>query len=278
LGFLSFALVSSVCGAALAQDDSTAAPSSPPTSTSDSPSTSTSTDTSTQSTQSTDSKPAAKDEGEPDEKKKSSGRGHEWVWLNAEAGVSYINMEQFNSQKLGLTSTTAGGGMFGAGAGIRLFIFTLGVRGRLHELSTFNLWQVDGEVGLHIPLGPFEPYLSVHAGYSFVGTLNGADFSSPALPGSSTPASSSSDVAVHGVNAGLSLGFDIYIGHYFSIGVDATGDALFLKRPPVALPGNLTPTEQMTLLAQPGASTIYNNSGDSVGLGVAGSGHLGLHF
>lgn len=200
------------------------------------------------------------------------------MWLNAEAGVSYIDMEQFNSTKLGLTSTTAGGAMFGAGAGIRLFIFTLGVRGRLHQLSTFNLWQVDGEAGLHIPLGRFNPYISLHAGYSFVGTLNSGDFSSPALPGLSSPASSSSDVAVHGVNAGLSLGFDVYFGHFFSIGLDATGDALFLKRPPVPLPASLTPAEQMALLAQPGASTLYQNSGSSLGLGVAGSAHLGLHF
>jgi hypothetical protein len=211
------------------------------------------------------------DEGE----KKDTGRGLEWVWLNAEAGGSYINMAQFNSTTFGVTNTKSEGGMFGLGAGIRLFIFTLGVRARLHELSAFNLWQVDGELGVHIPLGHFDPYISLHAGYSFVGTFGADAFGTPALPGG-TAVASSPDVSVHGVNAGVSIGFDYYFNHFISIGIDGTADALFLQRPPAALPDGLTQSDVMML--PPQFQQLYNNSGSSVGFGLAASGHLGIHF
>ena len=211
------------------------------------------------------------DEGE----KKDTGRGLEWVWLNAEVGASYINMEQFNSTTFGLTKSSSGGAMFGLGAGIRLFVFTLGVRARLHQLSAFNLWQVDGEAGVHIPLGHFDPYITLHAGYSFVGTFGSDAFGTPALPGSSAPAPSP-DVSVHGVNAGVSVGFDYYFNHFVSLGIDGTVDALFLSRPPVPLPSGITPAEEMML--PPQVQQLYNNSGSSVGFGLAGSAHLGVHF
>jgi hypothetical protein len=193
-------------------------------------------------------------------------------------------MSQFSSTTFGLTHSSSSGGMFGAAAGLRLFIFTIGARARLHELSAFNLWQVDGEAGIHIPAGHWDPYLTLHAGYSFVGTLSASALEAPpALPGGS--AAPSPNVAVHGVNAGVSIGFDYYFNHFISLGVDATADALFLQRPPVALPTGpggvaLTPAQQMAFLAAAGptAQQLYNQSGDSVGFGLSGSGHLGIHF
>jgi hypothetical protein len=211
------------------------------------------------------------DEGE----KKNTGRGLEFVWLNAEVGGSYINMEQFSSSTFGLAKSSSGGAMFGLGAGIRLLVFTIGARARLHELSVFNLWQVDGEAGVHIPLGHLDPYITLHAGYSFVGTFGSDAFGTPALPGNSAPAASP-NVSVHGVNAGVSIGFDYYFNHFLSIGVDGTADALFLKRPPVALPAGLTAADVMLLPAQ--EQQLYNNSGDSVGFGLNASAHLGVHF
>ena len=211
------------------------------------------------------------DEGE----KKDTKRGLEWVWLNAEVGGSYINMEQFNSTTFGLSKSSSGGAMFGVGAGIRLLVFTLGVRARLHQLSAFNLWQVDGEAGVHIPIGWFDPYVTLHAGYSFVGTFGSDAFGTPALPGATAPPASP-DVSVHGVNAGVSIGFDYYFNHFISIGIDGTADALFLSRPPAPLPTGLTQADVMML--PPQAQQLYNSSGSSVGFGLSGSGHLGIHF
>jgi len=88
---------------------------------------------------------------------------------------------------------------------------------------------------------------------------------------------SSGDVSVHGLTAGLSFGGDYYFSHLFSLGLDLTGDLLFLKRPPAPLPasiGTLPPAQQAAIKGQP----LYANSGDSVGFGFAGSLHAGLHF
>jgi hypothetical protein len=214
--------------------------------------------------------------------KKDNKRGLEFLWFNGEVGGSYINMEQFSSTTFALQKSSSGGAMFGLGAGVRLLIFTFGVRGRLHQLSAFNLWQIDGEAGIHIPAGSFDPYLTAHAGYSFVGTLSADQIgSAPALPTSNQP--TSGDVSVHGVNAGISGGFDYYFNHFLSLGVDVTVDALFLKRPPVPLPGplaSLPPAQQQMALMMlpPQYQQLYSNSGDSVGFGLAGSGHLGVHF
>ncbi len=203
------------------------------------------------------------DEGE----KEDSGRGLEWVWLNAEVGASYINMEQFNSNNLALEKSSSAGPMFGLGAGIRLFVLTFGVRARLHQLSAFNLWEVNGEIGLHVPIKRIDPYISLHGGYAFVGSL-----SSDSLGAASS--NSAGDVSIHGFDVGLSGGLDYYFTKALSVGLDVTLDALFLKRPPTPLPAGLTTAEQAAIRQQP----LYANSGDSAGFGMSGSLHLGVHF
>ena len=199
-----------------------------------------------------------------------SGRGNEIFYVNGEAGGSYINMKQFSESQLAIVNSAAGGPMFGLGAGIRLLVFTLGVRARLHQLSNFNLWQLDGEFGFHIPIKMWDPYINLHGGYDFVGTLD-----SSALDPSTS--GSSGNVSVHGFNAGLSLGADYYVTPLVSIGLDLTGDALFLQRPPVPLPQNIgvLPSAQQTQIRN---DPLYANSGDSVGFGLSGSLHLGVHL
>jgi hypothetical protein len=203
------------------------------------------------------------DQGEHED----SGRGLEWVWLNAELGASYINMEQFNSNNLALEKSSSAGPMFGLGAGIRLVVFTFGVRARLHQLSVFNLWEVNGEIGLHVPIKKLDPYVSLHGGYAFVGRL-----SSDSL--STTSSSSAGDVSIHGFDVGLSGGLDYYFTKALSLGLDVTLDALFLNRPPTPLPPGLTPAQQQAIKTQP----LYANSGDSAGFGLNGSLHFGVHF
>jgi hypothetical protein len=204
------------------------------------------------------------------DEKKDSGRILEIVWANAEAGFGYINMQQISSSNLQIQNATSAGGMFGVGAGIRLLVFTLGVRARLNELSAFNLWELNGELGFHIPIKRWDPYFALHGGYTFVGTL------SSSAVGDSLGASPS-DISIHGADAGVSLGADYYILPVLSLGLDVTGEALFLSRPPLALPPgfNLLPAAMQNQIT---SNPLYSASGDSVGFGLSGSLHLGLHI
>ena len=206
--------------------------------------------------------PAARsDEGED------SGLGLEWIWINAEAGGSYVNMQSFSASNLGLQSTESGGPAFGLAAGIRLIFLTLGVRVRDLLLSSIgNLWEISGDVALHTRIWRIDPYFGVRGGYNFVGTLssNSVQVASGGSP---------SDVSVHGFNVGPMVGIDVYLAKLVSIGADIDAQFLFLQRPKPALPAGLT---EMTL--PPQYRTLYDNSGSSVGLSVTPTAHLGIHF
>jgi hypothetical protein len=193
------------------------------------------------------------------DEKKDSGRGLEWVYLNADGGFAYTDMGSFGSTKLSVQNTPSSGPTFGVGAGIRLFILTIGARANLDLLSSYDLWRLDGEIGIHIPIGHWDPYIGLHGGYCFVGSLQDG-------------LSGSSNVSISGGDAGLALGVDYYFNHFVSLGLEASGSILFLHSAPPALPAGsssaLSPSESM----------LYQQTGDSVGLGVVGSLHLGFHI
>lgn len=191
-----------------------------------------------------------------------SGRGLEWVWLNAEAGAAYVNMTSFSSDELALVETSGGGPMFGVGAGIRLLVLTLGARARVLPVSTFTLWQLGGEVGLHVPIGRFDPYVNLHGAYAFVGAID------PAAVG--TAVANPSDVTLRGGSFGVSVGGDYYFSNTFSLGLDGTFDGLYLVRPRVDVPPDATPAQANAALA--------TQDGSGFGYVLAGSFHVGLHF
>jgi hypothetical protein len=221
------------------------------------------------------------------DEKKDSGLGLEWLWLDAGGGFAYANMASFDSSNLALQNTEGSGGTFSVGAGVRLFSFTAGLRGRGLLLSTGNLVEIDGEVGLHTRIDHFETYFGLRGGYAFSGTLSSDTVSSAAAGGGTPP-----NVDVHGVNAGGLLGFEYYFNHYVSLGLDLNPEMLFLQRPPnPSLPSNvpdpskqpgfsqLSPAQQNTLVTNyNNYQTIRSQSGSSVGFGFIGTAHLGLHF
>lgn len=202
-----------------------------------------------------------------DAEKKDSGRNFELIYLNGDVGASYISMDSFSASNLAVQKTNSFGPAFSVGAGIRLLILAAGVRLRLNQLSSFSMWQANGEVAFHFTESKFDPYLGVHGGYSFLGTLNSSSLDD-------ATSSSASDVSVHGFNAGLDLGFDYYLSSLFSIGFSAMGEALFLKRPPVSLPAGIPAAQADKIKSQP----LYANSGNSAGVGVGGFLRLGLHL
>ena len=212
------------------------------------------------------SSPADGDAEDAEEK----ARRREIVWVRLEGGASYVNMRQFDQSTFQIEKASSAGGVVGLAAGLRLAFLTLGPRFRLEPLSDFTFAQLGGEVGFHIGSARFQPYFTVFGGYSFVTSTVGGSLAS-------NIANAATDVNVRGFNAGLSLGGDYYFAPAISLGFDLSGEALFLKRPPAALPpqfAQLPAAEQQQVLNDP----LYKESGSSAGLGVTGTLHVGVHF
>lgn len=203
---------------------------------------------------------------------KDSGRNFELFWLDGHVGGSYINLSQFSSDTLQIEKTSAGGPMFAVGAGVRFVILVLGARLRYNALSLFNMWQINAEAGLKIPVSSLDILFQLHGGYSFVGRLGDANQAT----NTSTPTSNDA-VKVRGFNGGLDVGLDYYVSPLFSVGVGVLGDFLFLNRPATAKPAGfdqLTPDQKAAIEKDP----IYSKSGTAIGLELAGGLRLGLHF
>lgn len=201
-----------------------------------------------------------------------SGRNLELVWLDGSIGGSYINMAQFSSETLQIEDTSAGGPAFSLGGGVRFVIFVLGARLRHNALSAFNMWQINAEGGLKIPIKSFDLFFGLHGGYSFVGRFGDAGAATSTVTPLSTDA-----VSIRGFNAGLDVAFDYYVSPVFSVGAGILADFLLLKRPPVDKPAgfaDLTPDQRAAIEADP----LYQRSGTSAGLQLAGGLRLGLHF
>lgn len=207
---------------------------------------------------------------------KDSGRGLEFVWLNAEAGYEIVGLQTFSKNNLvdaGFAKTTQQGFLFGVGVGLRLIFLTIGPRFRLGTFSEWQLWTADLEAGLHLPIGRVEPYFTLGGGYASIGSFDTKN-TNYTLQGEG--------VKIRGWNARLGFGLDIYVTNVVTIGANLTGDALFLKRPttaapiiPCAIPSNCTVQEQQ---AQQTVNTVYQNDGTSIGAGMTATGVVGLHF
>jgi hypothetical protein len=184
-----------------------------------------------------------------------SGRGLEWVWLNAEIGGEHLGLQTFKANSLvdaKLVKTSQTGLVYGAGVGVRLLVFTAGVRFRLGTFSEWQLWTLNAEGGLRIPLGSLEPYFTVGGGYASLGSFS-----------TSAPASSKADVK--GFNARLGAGLDYYLSNTFSVGANFTGDVLFLSRSAQAS-------------ASGDEAAVYGKDGSSIGAGATLTAVAGLHF
>ena len=196
-----------------------------------------------------------------------SGLGLEWVWINADVGASYVNLQSFSESNLGIQTTEVGGPAFGIGAGVRLLFLTLGIRARDLLLSSIgSLWEIGAEAAFHTRIWRIDPYFGFRGGYNFVGGLS-SDSVQVATGGSA------SDVSVHGFNVGPMIGIDFYLAKLISIGADVDAQFLFLQRPKPPLPPGVT---EMNLPAN--LKTLYDNSGSSVGFSVTPTAHLGIHF
>jgi len=198
-----------------------------------------------------------------------SGRQFEIFWMDAQLGGSYINMKQFSEETLGIVNADSGGPMFSLGAGLRFVVLVLGVRAKYNALSAFNMWQLNLEAGVKLPIDKFDIMFGAHGGYSFVGSLGDS-----ALATSSAVPTSTDAVSVRGFNAGLDFAVDYYVTPVFSVGGGLFGDFLYLNRPAVAIPDGIT-DEARAAIAN---DSLYQKSGTSAGMQIGGGLRLGVHF
>jgi len=197
-----------------------------------------------------------------------SGRGLEFFWLNAEIGGEYLGLQTFKANNLidaGTVKTTQTGLLYGAGLGLRLVFITLGARFRVGQFSEWDIWTLNGELGIHIPLGTVEPYFTFGGGYASMGAFN-----ENKLGGSLR----SSDVDIKGYDIRGGFGIDLYLSDTFSLGANLTGEMLVLTRPGVD-PSKLQASGTTGTQA---ADEIYKADGSSIGAGVTLTAVAGLHF
>ncbi|MDX2051663.1 MAG: hypothetical protein SFV15_04675 [Polyangiaceae bacterium] len=208
-----------------------------------------------------------------------SGRGLQFLWLNGEVGLQHLGLQTFSSKNLldtKVVKTTQTGLVYGGGAGIRLLFLTLGARFRLGNFDEYQVWTLNAEGGIRIPLGAVEPYFTFGGGYASLGAFDSKNVGSGL---------NSAGVDVTGYNVRGGGGLDIYLGNVVSIGASVTGDVLFLSRPGVD-PQKLAATANGTTPGQMGtpaqgqalASDVYAADGSSIGGSATFTAVLGLHF
>jgi len=198
-----------------------------------------------------------------------SGRGLEFFWLNGEIGFEHLGLQTFKANDLidaGVVDTTHTGLAFGGGLGVRLVFITLGARFRLASFDIGQLWTLNAELGLRIPLGDLEPYFTFGGGYASLGSFGGDNIGSNF---------NDAGVEIRGYNIRGGFGMDYYLSDAFSIGANLTGELLGLTRPgvdPAKLSGS-TSSDPNQL-----KSEVYGASGSSLGAAVTGTAVVGLHF
>lgn len=195
-----------------------------------------------------------------------SGRGLEVFWVNGEAGVQVLGLQTFKANGLvdpALVETTQVGPLVGAGLGFRLLYLTLGPRFRYGNFGEWQLWTLDGELGLRIPIGRVEPYFLAAGGYASIGAVDAHDVFS------------NTDVHVRGWNLRGGVGLDLYLGQVFTVGGVVSGEALFLTRPgvdPAALASASLGADAATI------ETLYAADGSSIGAALTVAAVIGLHL
>lgn len=196
-----------------------------------------------------------------------AGRGLEFFWINAEVGGEHLGLQTFKANNIvdaGIVETSQTGLVYGGGLGVRLLFITVGARFRLGDFSAWQLWTLNGEVGLRFPLGNIEPYFTLGAGYASLGAFGAGNLGGGL---------NSENVDITGYNIRGGGGIDWYVTPVFSIGASLTAEMIGLTRPGV------DPSLLMGMGTPSGAEgQVYLADGSSLGFGVTLTAVLGLHF
>jgi hypothetical protein len=206
-----------------------------------------------------------------DAKEEDSGRGLEFFYLNVEGGYEHVGLTTFSVDEenltAGLIASSSDGGVVGAGLGLRLLFLTLGARARAGFFSDWQLFSVGGEVGIHIPLGNFDPHFDLGFGYAGLGSL------------SSAVSGANDAISINGFYARGGGGLDYYVTPAISLGLNASWELLGLTRPGLSAE-DLQNIQQSDPSSDPEGSRqdLLRANGTSYGSAIAITGVIGLHL
>lgn len=194
------------------------------------------------------------------------GRKADFLWLEVEGGVSYVNLIAFQQNRFssgGVTITNPSfeeiegvGPMVGVALGFRIFFLALGARATLASYPGFEIGTVGGEVQFRLPTPIVEPWIRVGAGYAWQGSAN-----------YEAPMASASATTVYGWTINAALGLDWFVTWWFSIGFGVSLDVL-----------NMTRQANPTLPCMSPTEFCPSQPGDAIGAQARGVLQLGLHF
>ncbi|HWZ90981.1 MAG TPA: hypothetical protein VNW92_19100 [Polyangiaceae bacterium] len=203
-------------------------------------------------------------------KQEDSGRGLEFVWLNADIGGEYLGLQTLQAKQLvdsQLVKSKGLGAVYGAGLGVRLLLFTVGARFRLGNFEDWQMWTLNAEAGLRIPIGRVEPYFTFGGGYASLGDFKGSAFADSLK---------SANVKANGLDLRAGAGVDVYLTNTFSVGANLSGEVVFLGRSGSS--SLIVPVPAGTPQAEVDARALYGQHGSGIGAGATLSAVLGLHF
>jgi hypothetical protein len=178
----------------------------------------------------------------------STGRDFDLLWFGPEIGVSIVDLKMISydgllPEQIDVSETGLG---FGAAAGVKLKILSVGLHLAVGQFGDFDVWAVNLDGQLRIPLGFVEPYIRLGLGYAFLGSFSGrVDMQG---------------VDVDGWDVQAGFGIDLYPSDFFSLGAGADFTVL-----------NLSRTDSIT-------AVDFTQDGAAVGVAVFLQAKAALHF
>jgi hypothetical protein len=207
------------------------------------------------------------------------GRTIDFVFIQPEGGVSYLDMTAVSTngrlllpEVRGFRGTGWGGGLtvgfrwhflaFAAHGYIGRFngdATDTGVTGATTTPVAFDIGQLMAEVHLRIPLPIVEPYARVQFGYGWLGSFQLNE----------RYRDSTSNVS--GWTGGVGVGLDVWLGRYVTVGAGLDFTLINFRRGGIQRPDSTCPMTDPTCVE-------LREDGDSVGVLIHGHLQAGVHF
>ncbi len=179
-------------------------------------------------------------------------------FVDAQVGFAYANVLAFSNDALlpGVNESREWGSHFGATLGLRFGPVAFGAHSDFSRFTSYDIGTLGGMVELRLPIPVVQPYARIGFGYAWLGDLRVSSSLAHCNPTSTSAACPS----VRGWTLSGGAGVDFWLGRYFTLGVGLDVYVLNLTR-------SASPT-----------TINFEQTGDSIGLQLAGSAQLGFHL
>jgi hypothetical protein len=199
------------------------------------------------------------------------------LWLSGGVSYQYLDLRtvDLDGEKLtaDLLPTQASGVATDLGIGMRFWLASIAFRVGVgffddtapnRTVGGFQLWTIDVEGALHLPLGFFQPYFLLGAGYATIGGIGDA-FSGL-----------TEGMNIDGLNLRTGVGADFFVTPVLSLGVRATVDGYFFAREGVPVQ-DLAEPQEVDTIAQ-ARERLLEADQTAFGYTFSAGGTVGLHF